>query len=103
MSYGQDAHQFVEAVKAALQRRLEAVSLSLLDAGLREYKSEIVVPGVQQFILVGWVIRPATEEVRTFTVRVGVELGHTSIDDVDPMAGSIVGKLVEEFYGGNRA
>lgn len=91
--------QFVDAVRERLTFRLEPVSLKLLDLGLKKGKSEVITPGTEIYVVAGWVQRPATQEVKTFSMRFGAELGETTVEDVDPLCAAIVGSCVEQFFG----
>lgn len=91
--------QFVDVFRAALVRRLEAVSLDLVDLGLREWEGDVITPGVQQYMIVGWVLRSATGRQSTFMTRIGGQFHQTDPEDVEPMVTDIVMKLVEDFYG----
>lgn len=93
-----EAIQFLEVVKAALEARLEAVNLKLLDIGLRENDGKVITPGVKQYAIVGWVQHPASGKTSMFTTRLGGTFGYTSPEDVQPLVIHMVKSLVDDFY-----
>ena len=94
-----DLDQFVAAVKTRLGSRLEAVSLELLDLGLKKGKAEVLTPGAEIFILIGWVKRTITGEVKDFNIRFGADIGDdTQPGDVDELCKAIVDSCLLAFY-----
>ena len=95
----EDLNQFTQAVGQRLDSRLKGVSLDLLDIGLKRGDAAVLTPGVDVLILVGWVTRPATREVKDFSIRIGVDIGVTTdVEAVDPLCQKIVESLVRAFY-----
>lgn len=93
-----EAIQFLEVVKEALEARLEAVSLKLVDIGLREHEGAIITPGVKQYGIVVWVLNPVSGRTSMAVTRLGGSFGYTSPDDVQPLVKEMVKKVVEDFY-----
>lgn len=93
-----ELEQFVAVVKERLAFRLEAVSLNLIDLGLKRGKAEVLTPGSEVLIVAGWVQRPATQEVKEFSIRVGADMGETGPEEVGPLCKAIVDSCLEAFY-----
>ena len=85
----EEYQQFVDKVKEGLTQRLEAVSLSLDDAGL-------MGEGEEAYVFVGWASRPITcERVQfrlDFTAAIAKDM------DVDPMVGKLAAEITEYFF-----
>ncbi len=95
----EELNQFTETVGKRLDFRLKGVSLSLLDIGLKRGDATVLTPGVDVLVLVGWVTRPATGEMKDFSIRIGASIGATTdVESIDPLCQKIVENLVRAFY-----
>jgi hypothetical protein len=94
-----DLTQFVSVVGNRLAQRLQGVSLDLMDIGLQRGSADILTPGSDVYVLVGWVIRPATQEVKDFQIRIGGKIGSdTGVEDIDPMVTKILESVTLAYY-----
>lgn len=85
-----DYEQFTARVKDELGRRLEWVSLRLLDVGL------IKGDGEDKYIFVGWANHPITRHTAQFSLDFTAEISAGT--DVDGLVEKLAGQVVEYFH-----
>lgn len=94
-----DLQQFVAAVHVQLEKRLEGLSLKVLDLGLKAGKSDLHLPDTTVLVICGWVQGPITQEVKEFSIRFGADIGaETQPEDVGELCTKIVESCERAFW-----